>query len=185
VKYLQGGAASEYLSRLKIGDPVEIWGPYGDFTYETDSSRSVCFIATGTGIAPIRSIVLSEKFRNEPPRKATLLFGARDSTEIVYPGAFEEAGCRVIYALSQFKGPHTHGPMAEVYGRRLTDYLESLPKYSNWQNTDFYLCGNNEMIMDVTSILIQAFNVDSEAIRSEAFGASIQSLPINRVKRVA
>src|SRR5206468_6560261 len=125
---------------------------YGDFVYETDSSRSVCLIATGTGIAPMRSIVLSEKFQKDPPLNATLLFGARDQSEILYPGVFEKAGCDVIYALSQAAERVESNEGPKVFKRRITDYLESLPQYTDFRRTDFYLCGNNEMIADVTTI---------------------------------
>lgn len=173
VKFLPGGKGSEYLSHLKAGDPIEIWSPYGDFVYETDPSRSACFIATGTGVAPMRSIVLSEHFRNDLPKSATLLFGARDLSEILYPGEFEKAGCKVVYALSQAQAGLEVQSEAQIFRGRITGYLESLPKYSNFRETDFYLCGNNEMIADVTAMLIQAFGVQPSAIHAEAFGASM------------
>lgn len=178
VKFVPGGMGSEYLAKLKAGDPIEVWSPYGDFVYETDPSRSACFIATGTGIAPMRSIVLSEKFQKDPPMSATLLFGARDLSEILYPGEFEKAGCKVIYALSQFSGKPDSSTPPQVFKRRITDYLESLPRHSNFRETDFYLCGNNQMIADVTALLIQSFGVPPHAIHAEAFGASMPSSSI-------
>jgi ferredoxin-NADP reductase len=173
VKYLPGGAGSEYLAKLKAGDFMEVWGPYGDFVYETDPSRSVCFIATGSGIAPMRSIVLSEQFQKDPPLSATLLFGARDHSDILYPGDFEKAGCDVIYALSQASTTN-----AQTFKGRITAYLESLPKHTDFRTTDFYLCGNSEMIADVTTILTQGFGVSPQAIHSEAFGSGSAVTPV-------
>lgn len=190
VKFLPGGAGSEYLATLKAGDPMKIWGPYGDFVYESDPSRSVCFIATGTGIAPMRSIVLSEKFQNEPPVSATLLFGAREHSDILYPAVFEKAGCDVIYALSQanpkIASMGTSLDPTQVFKGRITSYLESLPKHTDFRHTDFYLCGNNEMITDVTTILTQGFGVSPQAIHAEAFGSSHMVAPIRSpIKKAA
>jgi ferredoxin-NADP reductase len=193
VKYLPGGAGSEYLAGLKPGDSMEVWGPYGDFVYESDPSRSVCFIATGTGIAPMRSIVLSEQFQINPPLSATLLFGARDHSDILYPAVFEKAGCDVIYALSQASAkvlpigaPQT---TSQIFKGRITACLESLPKHTDFRTTDFYLCGNNEMIADVTAILTQAFGVSPQAIHAEAFGSTLATpsliSPFKPLKKVA
>lgn len=165
IKYHKGGLGSEYVARLKAGDEINLRAPFGDFVYNTDSSRSACFIATGTGIAPMRSIVLSEQFREQPPRSALLLFGARDPEEILYPGVFESAGCEVVHALSR-------GDSGTSFSGRVTDYLKSLPAHWNWHGTDFYLCGSGEMIRDVTQLLKDAYGVSASSIRAEAFGAS-------------
>ena len=169
IKYQKGGLGSEFVKRLKAGDEFNMRAPFGDFVYDTDPSRSACFIATGTGIAPMRSIVTSEHFQSQPPRKALLLFGASDAGEILYPGVFEQHGCEVVHALS--RAGREPGPSTQFKGR-VTDYLKSLPAHWNWHGTDFYLCGNGEMIREVTRLLKEAHGVSPAAIRAEAFGPS-------------
>src|SRR4051812_3915293 len=89
IKLVEGGPGTNYLYTLRPGDTFRGVAPYGDFVYKTPSSRHSCFISTGTGIAPFRSMVLSETFRKNPPLSATLMLGVRDEAELMY---MEELG---------------------------------------------------------------------------------------------
>lgn len=58
VRRLQGNLFSNYVfDRLKIGDPVSIRGPDGDFVLDTISTRPIIFIAFCTGFAPVKSLM--------------------------------------------------------------------------------------------------------------------------------
>lgn len=52
-----GGPGSLWTEALKIGDEVKITAPTGRFVLE-ESPRSKIFVATGTGVAPFRSMLL-------------------------------------------------------------------------------------------------------------------------------
>jgi ferredoxin-NADP reductase len=134
----------------------------------------------------MRSIVLSKKFQENFPKQATLLFGAPDQSEILYPGEFERAGCQVVYALSNSK-TLTNLWGKKLFDGRVTQYLERLPKTWNWHGTDFYLCGNGNMIDDVTAILTQSFGVNPSAIHAESFGVNStpKELPVPEILRIA
>jgi Na+-transporting NADH:ubiquinone oxidoreductase subunit F len=167
VKHVDGGAGSSYVASLRVGDLVTTRAPYGDFFFETEPSRNACFISTGTGIAPFRSMVRSRHWETAAPRSALVISGARTSDEILYAGEFEPYGVESVYAVSDpdmgwsgFRG-------------RVTDYLRSLPLDWHWQTTDFYLCGSPAMVQEVRSILVNARSVPQTAIIQEAyFGAS-------------
>ena len=45
------------FSSLKAGDPVALFGPWGDFVLRADSPRSVLFLACDTGFAPVKSLI--------------------------------------------------------------------------------------------------------------------------------
>ena len=53
-----GGPGSGFLYGLRPGDEVEFTGVAGMFQLENAPGRDVLFVATGTGIAPIRSMLL-------------------------------------------------------------------------------------------------------------------------------
>lgn len=63
VQIVPGGIASTYLDNLKIAEEVVFQGPAGMFTLK-ESKRGKIFLVTGTGLAPIRSILLS-KIKNQ------------------------------------------------------------------------------------------------------------------------
>lgn len=81
---------SNYLCNLDEGANVAFQGPFGDFILRPPL-RDTVFIATGTGIAPIRSMLywlLAEGDRHQG-REFWLLFGARRERDIYYREEFE------------------------------------------------------------------------------------------------
>src|SRR5262245_38697148 len=51
------GAFSKYLCDLEPGASMAFNGPHGFFTVQLPVERDLLFVATGTGIAPIRSML--------------------------------------------------------------------------------------------------------------------------------
>lgn len=45
------------LSSLRVGEPVEVEGPYGSFTFDETSSRPAVMVAENSGFAPIKSLI--------------------------------------------------------------------------------------------------------------------------------
>lgn len=58
VQMVNGGVASTYYKNLQPGDEIIFDGPAGVFTLQSPDKEKI-FLATGTGIAPIRSILLT------------------------------------------------------------------------------------------------------------------------------
>ncbi len=81
IRLVPGGICTTYcFDYLKVGDDVLLNGPYGDFCL-SDSDAPIVFIAGGTGIAPIRSI-LHYMAETNCQRKATFYFGANKVKEL-------------------------------------------------------------------------------------------------------
>jgi len=53
----EDGFSRKVFSSLKAGDPVTLFGPWGDFVLRADSLRSILFLACDTGFAPIKSLI--------------------------------------------------------------------------------------------------------------------------------
>lgn len=60
IKRVPGGLASNYINTFVLGQRVEFSGPAGQFSLKNTPLTKV-FLTTGTGIAPIRSFILSNK----------------------------------------------------------------------------------------------------------------------------
>ena len=58
VEFIPGGLASTYLGALGEGDSASFKGPAGIFTLKHTPTPKI-FLATGTGIAPVKSMVIS------------------------------------------------------------------------------------------------------------------------------
>lgn len=164
VKLVFGGVGSTYLSQLRPGDVFRGVAPFGRFTYQpVEAGRNVVFICSLTGIAPFRSIVASAAFQKNAPQRSLLLYGARDEREILYERDFKQLGVETAFAISR--------PSAEWKGfkGRVTDFLSQLPADFPWHTTDFYLCGNGDLVHDVNALLRGARGVAARHIHLENF----------------
>jgi len=106
IRYVPGGLCTGWVHKaLAVGDRVKLTGPFGDFFLREDSNREIVAIGGGSGMAPMRSIImhLAEKGM---PRKTTLFFGARSRRDLFYIDVFRDmekrfANFRYIPALSE------------------------------------------------------------------------------------
>src|ERR1700733_11631991 len=85
------GLFSHHLFRMKPGDTGETPPPLGMFVLR-QPPRDSLFIATGTGIAPFRSMLKAHLSASSP--QFTLLFGVRHESHLAYRSEFEELARR-------------------------------------------------------------------------------------------
>ena len=166
VKLVEGGPGTTYLNNLRLGESFKGMAPYGDFVYKPKDSRAAIMVATGTGIAPFRSMIHSHLFKNNKPTKTHLLYGARALSDLLYTEELEAALGKghFIQALSKLPADT---PWNGIRGR-VTDYLRTHEAEINWHLTDFYLCGNGAMIDEVKQILT-AHGVQKTSIHQEVY----------------
>ena len=161
IKIVANGKGSSYLYSLKVGDVFKGAAPYGDFVYATPPEKLAYFIATGTGIAPFRSML-----QDGLTQKANLLFGASWQNELLYDSEFK------IFAqsLPQFQWIPCVSREKNWPGfkGRVTDFLRSNDSHIPFSHADFYLCGNGGMIAEVKEILLSK-GVDKSNIHFEIY----------------
>lgn len=164
IKVQPDGLGSRHMARLEKGDTFKAFAPYGDFLYRPPADgRQVVFICTGTGIAPFRSMILSKYYQEHAPEKALMLYGARTEDEALFQDLFQAHGVEVVNAISK--------PAAGWNGfkGRVTDYLRSLPTDWAWHSSDYYICGNGDMIAEVKRILLDGHGVSPKHVHQEAY----------------
>ncbi len=86
---VQDGWMSNFLCDMKDGDEISCQGPFGDFTLRPPM-RDTIFIATGTGVAPFRSMLrwlLADAARHQG-KQLWLVFGNRTEKDIYYHQEF-------------------------------------------------------------------------------------------------
>ena len=163
VKIFEDGPGTQYLNRLRPGDTFRAFAPYGDFVFRPKEGRNACFISTGTGIAPFRSMILSDYFQqNQPPRIYSML-GVRTEDELLYQELIPQfPDIQFINALS--KAPDSWGG----FKGRVTDYIRSLSPDFPWLETEYYLCGHGSMISEVKNFLWEK-GITRESIHQEIY----------------
>lgn len=100
IKKVEGGNLTPILFEKKIDELVEIMGPLGLFTLDKLSKEKIIFIGTGTGIAPLKTMIYEILNNNEfniddektysKTKEIKLIFGCRFENEILYKKEFEE-----------------------------------------------------------------------------------------------
>ncbi len=146
-----GGPGSTYLFSLKEGEKAQFKGPAGSFRLRDDPARDHLFVATGTGIAPIRSM-LSALFERDAGGAVTLLWGLRSQRDLYYQdelAALARAHPRFTFATTLSRPEEgwqgARGRVTRLVEERVTS-VKSLA---------VYLCGNSGMLDDVTRLVQQ------------------------------
>jgi len=144
-----GGPGSGFLFHLRVGEKTHFKGPAGHFYLRNDPGRDLLFIASGTGIAPIRSMLLANAERPDS-RPATLFWGLRSQRDVYYQDELAELTGRTpaLTAVTTLSRPEP-GWLGES-GRVLRLIEERI---ASVKNLAVYLCGNSAMIADATSLL--------------------------------
>lgn len=166
VKLRDDGIGSGFLRGLQPGDEVNFRGPLGRFTINSSSPHeNLYFIATGTGISPLRSMIC-HLLANGTRKKLTLLHGLRSQADIFYSELFGKLAERhenftYLPTLSQPKGDW------EGLVGRCTAHLERCIRGP--ENTETYMCGNDAMITEVVRKLTE-MGFPKEQTHNEKFG---------------
>ena len=143
-----GGPGSEYLFGLQEGDRTSFKGPVGSFVLR-DSPRGLLFVATGTGIAPIRSMLRSLAEASSP-RAMTLVWGLRSERDLYYQDELIRLRERLPgFSFTTTLSQPTNGWRGSV--GRVTALVEA--RVTDVTNLEVFLCGNGGMIRDVREIL--------------------------------
>lgn len=166
VHVVPNGIGSEFFLRSSPGDKFFAHAPYGDFQYrKPHDPHAILFIGTGTGAAPLRSMVLSKALQEQFPTKALCLLGFRHEDDRLFHSDFVRSGVKTEYALSE------DGGSSRWFHGRVTDFMKQSSFQWPWLDSEYFLCGNLAMIRDVIAILISK-GVHPKRIHSEAFTAT-------------
>jgi Na+-transporting NADH:ubiquinone oxidoreductase subunit F len=166
VRLVPNGICTTYVFQyLKEGQEVTLNGPYGEF-FLRDTDREIVFIAGGSGMAPIKSILL-KMAETGNARKATYFFGARARRDLFLVDEMHELekklpNFRYVPALSnplpEDKWEGEVGLITEVLDRNL----------GSLNNHEAYLCGSPGMI-DASVKVLTSKGIPGELIYYDKF----------------
>ncbi|WP_296931673.1 phenol 2-monooxygenase domain-containing protein [uncultured Marinobacter sp.] len=89
VRLVPGGAATTYIhEQLKVGEKLNLSGPYGQFFVRSSQPGDLIFIAGGSGLSSPQSMILDLLEQNDE-RRITLFQGARNQAELYNRELFE------------------------------------------------------------------------------------------------
>lgn len=147
VSRADNGLFSGALHNLKKGDYVNIQGPYGVFSLRRPVPENVTFIAGGSGIAPIRSMLRSLLMEKDAPSKIRLFYGFRAPSDFIYRKELQEFSKRLIIAAA-IDSP------AEGWNGEVGFISDVIQRHVNYERSDSYVCGPPPMVNATIKSLI-------------------------------
>lgn len=169
VRLHEGGLFSPRLfsGSLKAGDIIRLRGPLGSFTLNEESSKPLILLATGTGFAPVKSI-LAYLAETDSRRRIHVYHGCRYREHLYDEEALNDLLARLPHArytpvLSRC-GDDWSGCRGYVTEQVLRDY----PDLSQHE---VYACGSPDMVRDSRVAFIEQAALPESAYFSDAFTA--------------
>ena len=161
IQHVEQGAASTYFWKLKEGEPVTISGPHGRFMLKQPVTYEPVFMATGTGVAPFRSMIKSLCCSNTL-QPIWLLFGTRYEHSLLYDAEFRSlASMRhnfhyipTVSRPKEWTGESGH--IQQTFQKRFKDFA----------NKEIYVCGWLQIVKDIVKD-VQGFGVPPAQIHYE------------------
>jgi ferredoxin-NADP reductase len=166
---LEGGAGTGYLfDKMQVGDVIEMSDARGKMTLHDPVDYDICYICTGTGIAPFRSQMHDMINKGTAHRKVDLVFGTRAMKDMLYWDEMRGLGEK----LSNFeyhptlsredadgcRRGYVHAVYEELYQNRKGD-----------NDVRFFICGWGDMIKEARNRLSD-MGFDRKQLHFEIYG---------------
>lgn len=166
IRRVENGVMSRYwFDGAKVNDLVHLHGPLGTFFLRNEASRDVVFLATGTGIAPIKALLesIARGAKEHCPRSVSVFWGARLPGDHYWDPRTLDLVSRYVPVLSRadetWQGERGHVQQAVLRaGITLSE-------------ASVYACGSPEMIEGARNQLVSA-GLSSRCFYADAFVAS-------------
>ncbi|HWH83107.1 MAG TPA: FAD-binding oxidoreductase [Burkholderiaceae bacterium] len=167
VRRVESGAMSDYwFDSARVDDLLRFRGPLGTFFLREVNGLDVTFLATGTGYAPIQSMLcqLAARPPDERPASVRLLWGGRLPQDL-YADPLRNVDLAMSFtpvlsrATEEWTGARGH--VQDVF-------LATAPRL---ERTSVYACGSDAMIRSARAALLAA-GLPTNRFHSDAFVSS-------------
>ncbi|REJ83708.1 MAG: oxidoreductase [Bacteroidetes bacterium] len=161
----EGKGTPFLFQNAEIGSTVKVSKALGKFTLPDPIDHDLCFICTGTGIAPLRSMLLHIYNKDIPHKNIYMIFGNRWEKDILYRKEMEDLAERnpefkFIPVLSR-KNDGWIGRTGYVH-----PVYEEL--FSDKRPATFFICGWKDMLNEARE-RIATMGYDKKQIRFESY----------------
>lgn len=166
IKNYNGGKFSNYLfNEAKSNDLLRIEGPLGTFFFRRTDKSTIIFLATGTGIAPIKAMLehLEQNSNEISGKNVYLFFGGREIEDLFWKPEFQHLNVNFIPVLSK-ENPAWKGENGYVQDCVLSKKIDL-------SDAVIYACGSENMIKDSRIAFLQN-GLSEEYFYSDAFISS-------------
>lgn len=169
IREVPDGIMSAYwFAQAKANDLLRLQGPQGTFFLRDVAGKDLVFLATGTGIAPVRAMLqqlvgAASENRDEPPRSVTVYWGGRHPEDLYLDDLPLPPGAILVKVLSRVH--------QDWQGRRGYVQQALLDDRRNFSDCVVYACGSDAMIQDARAALL-AQGLPEKSFFADAFVCS-------------
>ena len=166
IKRYKGGILSEYwFERAKPNDLLRIEGPFGTFFLREQGPTNIVFLATGTGIAPVKALLeeLAADRERAAQHRLTVFWGNREAESFCWDPVGLGLDVGVHHLLS--------GTDANWSAARGYVHDAAIRQGIDPDDTVVYACGSNAMITSAREKLL-ALGLPAKRFFSDAFVSS-------------
>jgi len=161
-KYTNGLMSAYFFNEAKINDLLRLEGPIGTFFLRDSSLKNIIFLATGTGIAPVKSILegLEKSHEQYQNKNLWVIVGARYQKDLFWEPNFKILNIKYIPVLSR-QDNDWNGAKGYVQDIVLKQQIDL-------ENSQVYACGSNDMIKSAKELFFKN-NLKENNLFSDAF----------------
>lgn len=171
VTRVTGGPGSEHLHRLEEGALVHAIGPHGLFTRDPADATPTLFVATGTGVTPLRSM-LQAALRAGSRATLWLLFGARFEEDILYREELEalaRSSDRFRYEVTLSQGGPSWAGRRGYVQAHVPELYRALAARGDGVPPQIYICGLERMVKAVRELARGELGADRKHVHVERY----------------
>jgi CDP-4-dehydro-6-deoxyglucose reductase, E3 len=166
VRAVDGGVMSRYwFEQAKLNDLLRLHGPLGTFFLRDIAGCDLVFLATGTGMAPVKAMLedLAQRDGAEQPRSISVYWGARAEVDFYWDPNSLGLPLRHVPVHSR-PGPDWAGTRGHVQQAALAQVLPL-------DEVRVYACGSDAMIQSARAAFLAAGLADRH-FHADAFVSS-------------
>jgi CDP-4-dehydro-6-deoxyglucose reductase len=164
VQVEDSGGLDPHLELASPGTLLDLEGPFGSFGIPGRVEHPMLFVAGGTGIAPLRSMLL-EHLARPTQYPVNLIYSARSADEFAFRpelAALESAGRIATYfTVTRDEKPDWLGRRGRISEALLTEALPSA-------DSTCLVCGPPQLVSDAAGLLVN-LGVSAERILTEKY----------------
>jgi CDP-4-dehydro-6-deoxyglucose reductase len=173
VTRVEGGPGSSWLHAAPPGTRLAFIGPQGFFTRPAASTTPSLLVATGTGVTPMRSMLLAAVAAGSRTA-AWVLLGVRRETDLLYGDeltalAAEHGFVRFEATLSQPpEGWTGRRGYVQAHARGMWEELSAMAAGGS-SPPHVYVCGLERMVGSMRELLRKDMNLPRQQVHSERY----------------